>query len=216
LRNQAFQNAGDDYYVQDKTFILPLIPDGPNVIMDVGCGAGRLGQRLLELGKAVEMVGIEVFEPAAREAMKCYRMVHIGDVETLKLDYAQYFDVAVCGDILEHLKEPRQVIDQIYQWLKPRGLIVCSVPNVRYWRVWQDVIFRGEWKYAAEGIMDQTHLRFFTRRSFRRMLTDASFVIQDEAEHMKRGPKQQAFNRLTFGVFRDFFAYQLLFSGLKQ
>jgi SAM-dependent methyltransferase len=144
LRNQAFQDAGDDYYIQDKTFIFPFIPDRPSVIMDVGCGAGRLGQRLLE------------------------------------------FDVAVCGDILEHLKEPRRVIDQIYQWLKPGGLIVCSVPNVRYWRVWQDVIFRGEWKYTTEGIMDQTHLRFFTRRSFRRMLTDASFVIQDEAEHMNR------------------------------
>jgi 2-polyprenyl-3-methyl-5-hydroxy-6-metoxy-1,4-benzoquinol methylase len=216
LKNEAFQNASNDYYVQDKGFIFPLIPDGPNIVIDVGCGSGRLGQRLLESGKAAEIVGIELFEPAAREAMKCYRRVHIGDVENLKLDYAQYFDIAVCGDILEHLKDPRQVVDEIHRWLKPRGLIVCSVPNVRYWRIWRDLILRGEWKYAVESIMDQTHLRFFTRRSFRRLLTDASFVIQGETEYMKRGPKQQAFNRLTFGIFREFFAYQLLFAGLKK
>jgi 2-polyprenyl-3-methyl-5-hydroxy-6-metoxy-1,4-benzoquinol methylase len=184
--------------------------------MDLGCASGKLGRILIEQKKAVELVGVEIFEPAAREAIKCYKTVHIGDIEELNMDYNNYFDLVICGDVLEHLKEPFEVVRKIHCWLKKGGRIICSVPNVRYWRIWRDLVFRGNWEYTKEGILDQTHLRFFTTRSFKKMLTDASFVVEYEDMRIAIGPKQQAFNRLTFGVFKEFLGIQMLISARKS
>ena len=216
MKNPAFPDATASYYTQTKEFLLHLIPDGPNVVMDLGCASGRLGQRLMELNKATELIGVEIFDVAAREAMKCYKTVHIGDIEELSLAYSDYFDLVICGDVLEHLKEPTEVVRKIHCWLKNGGRIICSVPNARYWRVWRDLVFRGEWEYTSEGILDQTHLRFFTARSLKKMLADASFVVEHEDMRMAVGRKQHVFNRLTLGLFREFFAFQLLISGRKE
>jgi 2-polyprenyl-3-methyl-5-hydroxy-6-metoxy-1,4-benzoquinol methylase len=216
MRNPSFEKAGDAYYNQEKPFLFHLIPDGPNVIMDCGCAAGRLGRKLLELKKASEVIGLEIFEPAAREAMKVYKRVHVGDIETMDLDYKEYFDIVICGDILEHLKEPRNLVQQIHRMLKKGGILICCVPNIRYWRIWRDVIFKGDFRYTAEGILDQTHLRFFTSRSLRRMLTEASFSVDYTGMKMAVGPKQQAFNFLTFGGFSEFFGFQIIMLARKK
>ena len=214
--NHFFHSELDSYYNQEKKFLLPFIPDGPNVVMDLGCASGKLGRILLEQKKAIELIGVEIFEPAAKEAIKFYKTVHIGDIEELNMDYNNYFDLVICGDVLEHLKEPFEVIKKIHSWLKTGGRIICSVPNVRYWRIWKDLIFQGNWEYTKEGILDQTHLRFFTSRSFKKMLSDASFVIEYEDMRIAIGPKQQAFNRLTFGVFKEFLGIQMLISARKN
>ncbi len=73
--------------------------------MDLGCASSRLGQRLLELNKTREVIGIELFQPAAREAMKYYETVYVADIDDQMLGYDKYFDVVICGDILEHVKE---------------------------------------------------------------------------------------------------------------
>lgn len=215
MKNPAFLDKKSPYHTQANEFPISLIPDGTNVIMDLGCSSGWIGQNLLEMNKAAEVVGVEIFEPAAQEAMKCYKAVHVGNIEVLTLDYSSYFDVVICGDILEHLKEPFSTIRKIYCWLKDGELIVCSVPNVRYWRVWRDLVFRGVWQYTSEGILDQTHLRFFTTRSFKKMLTEACFAIQYEGMRIAVGLKQQAFNRLTFGLFEEFLGFQILISAQK-
>lgn len=215
MKNPAHQKAHDDYYVQEKGYMLHLIPKGPNVILDLGCGAGRVGKALMGSGKAVEVHGVEIFEPAAKEAMKHYKAVHVGDIESMELDYDRYFDIIICGDVLEHLKEPSKVVERARGWLKDSGRLVCCVPNVRYWRIWRDLIFRGNWEYTTEGIMDQTHLRFFTTRSFKKLLTEASFVIQDEDMRIAEGIKQETFNRLTFGAFKEFLGFQMLITAHK-
>lgn len=216
MKTPQFTDEKSPYYTQTKEFLLHLISDGPNVVMDIGCASGRLGQKLLQLKKAVELVGVELFEPAAREAAKCYKAVHIGDIEELSLGYNSYFDIVLCGDVLEHLKEPSKVVSKIHCWLKPRGRIICSVPNVRYWRIWRDLVFRGKWEYTSEGILDQTHLRFFTTRSFKKILADASFIVEYEDMRIAVGPRQEAFNRLTFGAFKEFLGRQMLISARKR
>lgn len=216
MKNPAFQDGQSPYYTQTKGFLLPLIPDGLNVIMDIGCGSGSLGQKLLQMNKAAELIGVEIYEPAATNAMKIYKTVHIGDFEEMNLDYRGYFDVVICGDILEHLKDPHKALLKIYHCLKHGGLIVCSVPNVRYWRIWRDLIFRGVWRYTSEGILDQTHLRFFTTRTFREMLTAAKFAVEYEGMRIAVGVKQETFNRLTLGLFKEFLGRQLLFTARKK
>lgn len=215
MNNPAFTDAAAPYYVQEKRFLFHLVPNGPNVVMDLGCAAGRVGKALQESNKAVELFGVELFAPAAAEAKGLYTQVHVGDIEEMNLPYRNVFDVVLCGDILEHLREPAKVVSQIHQWLKPGGRIVCCVPNIRYWRVCKDLVFRGDWQYASEGIMDQTHLRFFTTKSLRKMLTDASFEIEHEDMRIADGPKQRAFHRLTLHRFKEFLGFQILMSGRK-
>jgi hypothetical protein len=108
------------------------------------------------------------------------------------------------------------VVEGARGWLKDSGHLVCCVPNVRYWRIWRDLIFKGNWEYTTEGIMYQTHLRFFTTRSFKKLFREASFVIQDEAMRIAEGVKQQTFNRLTRGAFKDFLGHQMLITAQKD
>jgi 2-polyprenyl-3-methyl-5-hydroxy-6-metoxy-1,4-benzoquinol methylase len=216
VKNDAFLDPNAEYYLQEKRFMFHLFPKGPNKVLDLGCGAGRVGKMLLDSGRAVEVVGVEIFALAAAEARKHYKCVHVGDVEGMTLDYHDCFDVVICGDVLEHLKEPEKVVKEIYRWLKPGGLIVCCVPNIRYWRISRNLILKGDWEYVSQGIMDQTHLRFFTTKSLRRMLNKASFVIEREDMRIANGPKQRAFNRLTFGVFKEFLGFQILMTARKR
>jgi SAM-dependent methyltransferase len=216
MKNQAFTSATDDYYSQEKQFLIRHIPDGPNVVLDCGCATGRMGKRLLELHKAAEVVGVEIFEPAAREAMEHYKRVHIGDIEEMDLGYEACFDVAICGDVLEHLKDPRRALERIHRALKPGGLLICSVPNIRFWKVWREVIFKGDFRYQDSGVLDQTHLRFFTSRSFKRLLAEASFAVEYSDVEMAAGTKQRIFNSLTFGLFRELLLFMIVVTARKQ
>jgi 2-polyprenyl-3-methyl-5-hydroxy-6-metoxy-1,4-benzoquinol methylase len=216
MRNTAFSDPTAEYYNTEKRFLFHMIPDGRNVALDLGCAAGAVGRALLESNKAVEVTGVEIFEPAAAEARKHYKVVHVGDIEEMSLNYEKYFDLVICGDVLEHLKDPGKVLRQVHGWLKDGGRVVCCVPNVRYWRIWRDLIFKGDWGYTSEGIMDQTHLRFFTTKSFKRMLAEASFVVEREDMRIAAGPKQRLFNRLTLGVFKEFLGFQMLFLARKN
>jgi len=216
MKNNAFQDPSAEYYNTEKRFLFHMIPVGPNVVLDLGCAAGFVGKAMLESNRAVEVSGVEIFEPAAVEARKHYKVVHVGDIEEMSLSYDKCFDLVICGDVLEHLKDPGKVLRQIHGWLKDGGGVVCCVPNVRYWRIWRDLVFKGDWEYVSEGIMDQTHLRFFTTKSFKKMLTDASFAVERQDMRMAVGPKQELFNRLTLGVFKEFLGFQMLFLARKK
>lgn len=216
MKNPTIENPNAPYYVQEKKFLSDLIPNGPNVVMDLGCASGRLGRKLLELRKAQEVVGVEIFESAASEAALHYEKVHVGDIEDMDLDYQGHFDVVICGDILEHLKEPSKIIKKIHGWLKDEGQLLCCVPNIRYWRVWRDVVLRGDFEYASEGILDQTHLRFFTRRSFERMLETAGFRVEHSDMRLAAGSKHRIANQLTLGCLKELLGFQIIVSARKN
>jgi 2-polyprenyl-3-methyl-5-hydroxy-6-metoxy-1,4-benzoquinol methylase len=215
MQNSAFLKKDADYYTMFKWWMLPHVHDGANAVLDLGCGSGVMGRKLRETGKATEVVGVEIFPSAAAEAEKFYQKVHVGDIEEMTLDYAGHFDYVICGDVLEHLKDPYQVMRKIYQWLKPGGKVLVCLPNVRNYHVVRDLIFRGKWEYAAAGIMDKTHLRFFTRSSCRQMIKDAGFEVCHQ-QVIIEGPKKNFFNGVTFGLFREFLAAQIFIVGEKR
>jgi 2-polyprenyl-3-methyl-5-hydroxy-6-metoxy-1,4-benzoquinol methylase len=214
MLNTAFLKKDSDYYTMFKWWMLPHIQDGPNVILDLGCASGIMGRKLLEAGKAREMVGAEIFPAAAAEAEKTYRKVYVGDVEEMELDYKNYFDYVICGDVLEHLKDPYKVMQRIYKWLKPGGKLLVCLPNVRNYHVVRDLVFHGRWEYVAAGVMDKTHLRFFTLSSCRSMVEEAGFKVCHE-QTIVEGPKKGFFNRVTFGRFDEFLAAQIFCVGEK-
>lgn len=214
MQNTAFLQKDSHYYVRLKAWMLPLIQDGPNSIMDMGCASGRMGEKLLDVGKAKEVFGVEIFESAAEEASRIYQKVFVGDIEAMDLDFKEAFDYVICGDILEHLKDPYQVVRRIYRWLKPGGCLLVCVPNVRSHRVVRDLVFKGKWEYVDAGIMDKTHMRFFTRSSCRAMIAEAGFKVYHE-QMIISGPKKNGFDRMTFRLFEEFLADQLFCCGRK-
>jgi 2-polyprenyl-3-methyl-5-hydroxy-6-metoxy-1,4-benzoquinol methylase len=175
--NESHISALDEYYNRERTSIVSLIKPGPNVVLDLGCGAGAVGRKLISVGKATEVFGIELFASAAEEAARHYAKVHCGDIEEMNLPYTMRFDYVICGDILEHLKDPYTIVKRIHGWLKDDGFIICSFPNVRYWKVIFKLVFKGAWDYSDAGVLDRTHLRFFTRKSCIMMLHDGHFSI---------------------------------------
>ena len=144
-----------------------------------------------------------------------YKKVHVGDLEEMRLDYHESFDYVICGDILEHLKDPYRVVRQLVIWLKPGGSLFVCVPNVRHYHVLADLVFRGKWEYVSAGVMDRTHLRFFTASSCRQMLSDAGLEVYHE-QMIIEGPKKTFFNRATCGLFSEFLGAQTFCCGRKS
>jgi 2-polyprenyl-3-methyl-5-hydroxy-6-metoxy-1,4-benzoquinol methylase len=212
MQNTAFVDKDSHYYVRLKWWMLPLIKDGPNIVMDMGCASGVMGRKLLDTGKAKEVYGVEIFESAAAEAATIYKKVHVGDIEEMDLDYKGVFDYIICGDILEHLRDPYKIVRLLSTWLKPGGSLFVCVPNVRNYHVVRDLVLHGKWEYVSAGIMDRTHLRFFTASSCKQMMLDAGFDVYHD-QMIVSGPKKTLFNRVTFRLFNEFLAEQTFCCG---
>lgn len=202
-------NKDADYYNWEKNRIAELISEGANKILDIGCASGRLGKKLRELNKAEELIGIEIYQPAAEEASLYYNKIFQDDIESFELPFEKYFDYVICGDILEHLRDPWKMVERIHGWLKPGGSLIASIPNIRYWQILTDLILFGKWEYVDAGILDNTHLRFFTRKSFNKLLQDANYDCYHE-EMVIHGNKKNIANKITIGLFKEFLGSQVI------
>lgn len=169
--------AEEGYYRHERPEIQVHIPPGTRKLLDVGCGAGAFGRAMKRAGIR-EVVGIEVVEQACRLAKGHLDQALLGSVETMDLPFPDdYFDVITCNDVLEHLAQPQVALERLKRVLRPGGVFVISIPNIRFAPV-LDMLARGRWKYDDEGIMDRTHLRFFTGTDFRILLEEAGLEVR--------------------------------------
>jgi O-antigen biosynthesis protein len=146
-------------------------------VLDVGCAAGDLARVLAERSCAV--TGIEIDPEAAHQAETHCERVLVGDVEELDLSELlgdEAFDVIVFGDTLEHLKNPLRTLDRLKPFLRSEGYVVASIPNVAHGSV-RLALIQGKFRYSPLGLLDNTHLRFFTRASVEQLFEDAGFLI---------------------------------------
>jgi O-antigen biosynthesis protein len=148
-------------------------------VLDVGCATGNLAEVLARRGCRV--TGIEIDPEAARQAEKHCERVIVGDVESLdlgaELDEAD-FDVVVFGDVLEHLKDPLQTLRRFKPFLQTEGYVIASIPNIAHGSV-RLALMQGRFRYRSLGLLDDTHLRFFTRETVEQLFKDAGFLIAD-------------------------------------
>ncbi len=160
-----------DYYGEVRRDVLPFIPEGTRDVLEVGCGRGVTGKFLREeLGCRV--TGVELNPVIAREAMENLDRVIQGDVEDLEIEGR--FDAVIALELFEHLVEPETFLARARRWLRPRGRIVLSVPNVGHYSVVEDLL-AGRWDYLPIGLLCYTHLRFFTRRTLEDWLCRCGF-----------------------------------------
>ena len=171
------QNRNDSH-----TLIVELAGAGGgagNLILEVGTSTGYLTRILRDLGNRV--IGIEVDVEAAKIAEKYCDLMITGDVEEIDLDdylAPGSIDVAVFGDVLEHLRYPASVLKKVRRFLKPQGSVVISIPNVCHGDVLINLL-TGDFRYTSMGLLDETHLRFFGLKNVLDLLDGSGYSITE-------------------------------------
>lgn len=217
MRNLDFGKP-PTYYQSVRKEILPLLPPGRLKILELGCGEGATLAWLQSIGRCAECVGIELSEAAARKAGEVADRVIVADFERDEPAFENAsFDCILCLDVLEHLRDPWGALRTLAEWLRPGGTLVISVPNVGHISIILDLLLHGRFEYQDSGILDRTHLRFFTRSSAEALVRSAGLVI----EQVRPVPVQVeglsgVLNALTFGFFRDTLSWQFLVAGVKN
>ena len=147
----------------------------PRRVLDVGCSTGYLAQRIQSRGATV--VGLEIDERAAEQARRFCEAVHVGDVETMELPFKPAsFDAVVCGDIIEHLRDPQAFMTRLRPLLAADGRLVLSTPNVANWAMRIGLLF-GRFRYTEWGILDRTHTHLFTRKTLQECVEAAGYRV---------------------------------------
>lgn len=172
-----YNNKPKGYYNNDRPEMLEYLPEDVKTVIDIGCGDGSFGSMIKEKTDA-EVWGIEYRKEEADKAEKVLDILYSGSCEDLIDDLpGDYFDVIYFNDILEHLEYPYSVLMKVKPKLKKKGVVISSIPNIRYYKAILSLIFKKEWKYKAHGVMDKTHLRFFTGKSIKRMYDQLGYKI---------------------------------------
>lgn len=165
------------YYGHTRPEMLPFIPKSAKRILEIGCGQANFSSQLIKDG--VEIWGVEPDKNAADIASKTLFKVLVGPIdETINDIPNDYFDVIIMNDVLEHLLYPWEDIKKLKPKLAKNGVTVSSIPNVRYSKNIFKLIFKRDWKYTESGILDNTHFRFFTKKSIIRMHKECGLSIQ--------------------------------------
>ncbi len=205
MDSPGYQNKSAAYFKYGRPEMRPFVPVGAKQILEIGCGEGEFAAGL-KAERPVHVTGIEPFAPAARVASSRLDRLLEADVNDGILELAdQRFDCIVCNDVLEHLADPWDTLKRLRPLMAPSGTLVASLPNMRFMPVLKDLVLKGEWRYVEQGVMDRTHLRFFTRKSMQTLFEESGYQLTKiQGINAIRFPwKFGLFNRLLWGAFAD-------------
>jgi GT2 family glycosyltransferase len=162
-------------------------------VLEVGCGCGATLVQIRNRFRNAEIYGMEINQGAATDARLYARML-ASDIENMALECPHdYFDFVIFADVLEHLRDPWTVLEKIKPYLVRSGQVLASIPNVMHYTVVRDLI-NGHWTYRESGILDKTHLRFFTAREIEKMFTQAGYrTIAIKDIHLVEQPRDLEF-----------------------
>jgi 2-polyprenyl-3-methyl-5-hydroxy-6-metoxy-1,4-benzoquinol methylase len=179
VENEPGGIAGADTYAYHdvpRRDMVEFVPVTTRHMLDVGCGLGGFGLSVKQRGP-IEITGIEMDADAASVAASRYDHVVTGSFPD-DLPQGSRYDCIVFNDILEHLTDPWAALRSARGLLGQGGVVVASIPNMRYWPIFWPLLTRGEWRYTSDGVLDRTHLRFFTFGSAKDMFTSSGFEIE--------------------------------------
>jgi len=207
----------EKYFNYTRKEVAPLIPQKVERVLEIGCGAGNTLAWLKKDKGCTWTCGVEISPSAAMQAGKILDEVYVGNIESMDLPIEKNsLDLILCLDVLEHTIDPWQVMKKLHQFLKPKGTIIVSLPNIRNKKVIFPLLFKGKWEYQEAGILDRTHLRFFVRDSAIQLVKSAGFDVDMVlSTGLGSSRKSQRVNRLLPDFIRSFFEYQYLVRGIK-
>jgi SAM-dependent methyltransferase len=204
--SKADKQSDMSYYRGQRREMLEFIPEQAQRFVELGCGAGAFGALLRQARPGCIVSGVEIHPQAACEARS--RLDHVIELPVeiaLDIIEANSVDCVICNDVLEHLVDPWAVCLQIKRILRQSGTIVASIPNVRHFPVFKKYFLGGDWEYEKWGVLDRTHLRFFTKRSIERLFVETGFHAEQIAGifPQKLPWKAALLNRLLKGKLND-------------
>jgi len=212
--DRSYAAKPSQYFSGARDTLVAQLPDAPGAaILEIGCGSGGTGALALATGKCGRYSGIEIEPGAASQASALLTEVLIGNIENMELPYPDSsFDVIIISEVLEHLVDPWAVVARLAKLLKPSGIMVATSPNISHWRVIR-ALFGGRFDYCQMGVMDRTHLRWFTPGSFRQMFIDAGLVVDSVGPAGGFGKAARTINLLTRGAIEHLFCTQIALFG---
>lgn len=203
-----------NYYRGIREDIVELVDTGVSSVLDIGCAAGRTGEKLKQ-GGVKEIIGVELDPEAHKEAGNRLDKVFLGDIEKMELPFKDgYFDCIIYADILEHLINPWSVLRKHRRLLKEGGTLIASIPNVRHYRVIKKLL-RGKWDYEERGVLDSAHLRFFTLKTVKKMFSDSGYRIDNLIYKISASKSKKLINKILRGALNEILAEQFLIKARK-
>lgn len=199
----------DEYFTNERPEMLKYLPENFRTVLDVGCGEGTFAAQIKEKYKA-EIWGVELMQDPGEIAESKLDRVFIGPCEHhVRLFPDDYFDVIYCNDVLEHLEDPISMLRILKVKLSENGILISSIPNIRYHAAFKKIILEKDWEYEDHGIFDRTHLRFFTSKSIARMYNKLGFrIVSHEGINKTRSLKPYLYNIPLLFTAMDMFYLQ--------
>lgn len=204
--NESGLGKPDGYYSSQRQDLIDLVPPGYRSVLDVGCGEGNNTPYLRQKG-VTYVAGIELTPENAAIARTQMDEVWCGSVEAELPFHEGQFDLIICADVLEHLVDPWAALRKLRNLLSSGGYVLASIPNLRYLPVLFELFVKGRFRYVPAGVLDRTHLRFFTRLEIINLFEVAGFEIVRWSRNRK-GRKLGPLNSVTLGLFNDFLTVQ--------
>ena len=193
-----------DYYSSKRPDIAEFVPNSVTTILDVGCGYGYFLKYIKEITNA-ETWGIEMVQEVAEETQKVVDKVVCSKIEdAVSLLPDNYFDCITFNDVLEHIIDPEHILRLIRPKLANKGVLIASIPNVRYFENILNLLIKKDWKYEDEGVLDNTHLRFFTKKSMQRLFEMAGYnLVIQKGINKSRNDVLRLLNFVTLNYIED-------------
>ena len=217
---QDYSNKTQEYFAAARTDVATLLPARVESVLEVGCGTGATLRWLKEHSPVGHTTGIELFESAAQSARPYVDRLIVGDAERLVAAgvlASEEFDLILCLDVLEHMIDPWEFVSRITRTLKPGGTLIASIPNVRHLSVIADLVARGRWDYRSAGILDRTHLRFFTLSTAKDLLSSKELEVVELLYNVSPVRSRSGLlNFVTFGLLKGLLATQFVLASRKK
>ncbi|HJV74348.1 MAG TPA: methyltransferase domain-containing protein [Noviherbaspirillum sp.] len=180
---------------QHNPDLLAFIPKNAKRLVEVGCSSGALAREYKRINKDSHYIGIEIVPEYAQLAQRYCDQVMELDIEEVDEGYLRDKLLSECwifGDALEHLKDPWALLAKIRQVIPESGSIVACIPNAQHWSI-QARLSCGDFRYESSGLLDRTHLRWFTRATIIDMFEEARFEIVEGIPRIFDEPARENF-----------------------
>ncbi|MEY2790719.1 MAG: hypothetical protein RL295_883 [Pseudomonadota bacterium] len=159
--------------------IFERIPVSATKILEIGTGSGSLAAAVKQRNRAIEYVGVEISPEYVELSRQHCDRVYLDNFEKPQYKLVQEIgdkDCIIFSDVLEHFVDPWSVLEMLKSTMKPKACIIASIPNVQHWSI-QVRLNRGDWRYAESGLLDKTHVRFFTRETILELFHTTGFRV---------------------------------------
>lgn len=198
-----------DYHSYVRFDVLPLVPQ-VGKLLDVGGGVGATVRHLKEIGRAHEVGVMDAVIDGYRSGLDFASSVDLDDHHLVEefLSTEGPFDAILMLDVLEHLVDPWSVVDLFARHVRPGGVIIASIPNIRHISVSWRLLLANQWEYADAGLLDRTHLRFFVRDTAIALMDREGLTVEKVEPSPLGSRKHKLINALSFGWFRSLFTLQ--------